>query len=131
MNCVFCNLEMPDEESCRTHSLFTHGKLLPRCESKAYFSHLKTIEAARRLYNKVIKKITNREHNNKNYEMYTRSFKNFFEYQYGFDENLWPPVPYGVKVGYWLKRHMLDVKNLVFVEAVLREDGILVEVDGS
>jgi hypothetical protein len=120
---------MPDEESCRSHALFTHGKLLPRCESKVYFNHLKRIEAARRLYNMLIYRIRQRERNNKNYEIYTRSFKNYYKSAFNVDE--WPPVPYGTRVGYWLRKHMVDCKNLVLVENVLEQDGILVEVDGS
>jgi len=127
---------MPDEESCRTHSLFTHGKLLPRCESKAYFSHIERIEAARRLYNDLRKTISDRERNNKSLATHTRSIKNAFEYGYEI-ESMSDVVPTHLIQVYkdsgfkrQFRNQCRDIKNLVVIESVLRSDGILVEVDG-
>lgn len=140
--CTFCDQQLSDEEACRTHSLFAHGKLVPRCESKVYFNHLEKIEAARKQYHFLIKRIRQRERMNTELASHTRSLKNAFEYGYEIFEvdnakkkvllipssllNVYKACNYKVQ----FRNHAKDVRDLVHVETILKSDGILVEVDG-
>ena len=140
MKCRFCLVEMPDELTCRTHALFTHNFLLPQCESKAYFAHIKKIDALRRQHKKIRREINERAYREYWYN-YTKSMMNQYKgyFQQKTIDRKYENFYHASKEYHWkiqrkyfkrlsLFRHNMDMKNYAFVIEELDKEGILVDV---
>ena len=136
INCKFCNRNFINEEIQRTHLLFAHGFLMPRCESKAYFSHLKKIDALRKWYH-ILKTRINERLYRENWFDYTKHLIRVYECQFE------PPIynntfdyqkekPHFISKRHYerlaLFNHNLDVKNYCFIKHELDKNGILIDV---
>ena len=139
INCKFCNRNFINEEIQRTHLLFAHNFLMPRCESKAYFSHIKKIDALRKQFHILRKRINDRLYREHWYD-YTKHMMRQYD-----AEQLEERKPE------WMKRyrfqhlnarnmtskqfdrralfnHNRDMKNYAFVKHELDKNGILIDV---
>ncbi len=137
IQCKFCKRNFINEEIQRTHLLFAHGFLMPRCESKAYFSHLKKIEALRKWYHIFRTRINDRLYR-ENWFDYTKHLIRKYEYELGEinpyyrEFNYQKEIPHFISKRHYERRalfnHNLDVKNFCFVKRELDKNGILIDV---
>ena len=137
IECKFCSRKFFNEEIQRTHLLFAHGFLMPRCESKAYFSHLKKIEALRKWYHILRTRINDRL-NRENWFDYTNHLMRVYESQFTkimpyYDKFQYQhEKPHFISKRHYERRalfnHNLDVKNWCFIKHELDKNGILIDV---
>ena len=138
INCKFCSRHFFNEEKMRTHTLFAHNFLMPNCTTKAIETHVIKIDALRKLYHKLRRRIYERSYNEAWHD-YTKHLMRVYEsqfqehhYYYSDRFNYQKEKAHFISKSQYERRalfnHNLDVKNFCFIKRELDKNGILIDV---